>query len=41
MQSKKRDADAESGHMDVAGGRREMNWEIGADIYTLTCKAES
>ena len=23
--------------MDMAGGRRGMNWEIGADIYTLTC----
>ena len=37
MQGRNRDADAENGHMDMAGGRREMNWEIGDDIYTLTC----
>ena len=42
MQSRDRDTDVENKHMDAKGGKRGwggggMNWEIGIDVYTLTC----
>ena len=35
LQSRNRDADVESNHIDTMGGKRtRMNWEIGINIYT-------
>ena len=45
LQGRNRDTDVENKRMDTKGGKRgragvsgrEMNWEIGIDIYTLIC----
>ena len=40
MQGRNRDTDVENKSMDTKGGHwlgGGMNWEIGIDMYTLTC----
>ena len=39
-QGRNRDTDVENKRTDTKGGKRgerEMNWEIGVDVYTLIC----
>ena len=37
MQGRNRDADLENRHVDEAGKRGGMNWEVETGMYTLPC----